>query len=102
MNVEEITGLAGISTLVSLAVDLLKKNDIIPDGYGGVAAALGDITVFALATLGQVYSVDIQTWDDVASQIVVIVGMVGTSFVTHKLGRNMEITKKEDGRKLEA
>jgi len=102
MNVEEITGLAGISTLVSLAVDLLKKNDIVPDGYGGVAAALGDITVFALAALSQVYSVDIQTWDDVASQIVVIVGMVGTSFVTHKLGRNMEITKKEDGRKLEA
>jgi hypothetical protein len=102
MNVGEVTGLAGISTLVSLAVDLLKKNNVIPDGYGGVAAALGDITVFALATLGQVYNVDIQTWDDVASQLVVIVGMVGTSFVTHKLGRNMEITKRRESEKSEA
>lgn len=84
-------GLAGLSALVSTAIEILKNLNAIPDGKAGLAAAIGNIAVYAVMVLGQLYEVDLQRWDAVAEQLVVLIGMVAGSYLTHKLGRSMKL-----------
>jgi hypothetical protein len=87
--------LVGFAALVSVLIEVLKKFGLVPDGYGGLAAAIGNIIVFAIAAIGGFYGWDLGGLDSlmamIAEILAVLVGMFGISLVTHKIGKAMEL-----------
>ena len=84
--------LVGLGALLSAVIEIAKALELIPDGYAGLAAALANVVVFAVAEIAVgFFGVDLGSVDGVLLMVAQLLLMIFASLATHKLGRAMEI-----------
>lgn len=84
--------LVGLGALLSAIIEVLKKFGVIPDGYAGLAAAIANVVVFAVAEIAVgAFGVDLSTLDGILAMLAQIILAVVSSLVTHKSLRAMRV-----------
>lgn len=83
--------LIGLAALLSVVIEILKKYGVIPDGLAGLAAFLANAIVYIVAGLAGLYGWDMTSLDALFMMLAELLGMVLVSFLTHKVGRAMEL-----------
>jgi len=84
--------LVGLAALLSAIIEVAKNFGAIPDGYAGLAAAIANVVVFAVAEIAiGFFGVDFTTIDGILMMLAQLLLMVFVSFATHKVGRAMEL-----------
>jgi len=84
--------LVGLGAFLSALVEVAKRVGIIPDGYGGLAAVIVNVVVFAIAEIAVGYfGVDLSTLDGILAMAASLVTAIVASLVTHKAGRAMRV-----------
>lgn len=86
-----ILTLVGIAALLSVLIEIAKKFGLVPDGYAGWLALAANIIVFAIAAVAGYLEFDMTAIDGLAMMLAELLLAVLGSFVTHKLGRSMQI-----------
>jgi len=73
----------GLGALVSVLVGIVKKFHLIPDGYAGVVAVVGNSVIFAfleiskaLCAVPDAYCPDVAQWDSVAGALAALAALV--------------------------
>ena len=84
--------LIGLGAFLSAIIEVAKKFNVIPDGYAGLAAAIANVIVFAVAEIAVgVFGVNLGTVDGILGMLASLLLAVAASFATHKLGRAMKV-----------
>lgn len=77
---------------MSAIIEILKKFNLIPDGYAGLLAAVANVIVFAVAEIAiGFFGVDFSTVDGIFGMLAGLLLAIFSSLATHKIGRAMRV-----------
>ena len=79
----------GLAALVTVIINIFKKFNIIPDGWGGFAALIGDLLLMVIAAVAGYFEFDLSGIDAIAALVAQLLVLVLGSFGVHWLGRKM-------------
>jgi len=84
--------LVGLGAFLGAVIELLKKYGVIPDGYGGLAAAVANVIVYAVWQIAVgFYGADLSQLDSWLGMLAQLLLSIFASVATHKVGREMEL-----------
>lgn len=84
-----LKALVGLAALVTVIVNVLKKFNVIPDGWGGFAALVGDLLLMVIGALAGYFEYDLGSVDAIAALVAQLLALALGSFLTHSLGCKM-------------
>jgi hypothetical protein len=97
LDVEQFVGVAALVTVIVNVLKMIKINGspLIPDGYGGLAALIGEVVVVVIAAVAGLVSYDLFAIDNVlltvAQIVAAVLALFATSLIIHKVGREAEL-----------